>query len=339
MSSKPFGILLGISLLLAAAPRAAIDILSPIGGLPPRLVGQLRDASAFVETADGRFLVYDRRAQSVFSIDAAKTALTKIVNIGPSDGEILRPLAFVGGQERTFYILDNPSSYERVQQFYDTGTPLAVFRRFSSSGDTQRLNVDAMMSSGFGPMSAIGRELLTQIPDGQALMSQINMTGQITRRIGTLRATGHERDPELHRALNAGLPLVAADGSIYFVFTSGVPLFRKYAADGRLLFERHIEGPELDSTVQSLPTSWPRRTVGDREFPSVDSTIRTGAIDPQGRLWISLSVPTTYVYDADGHKVRTVQFRGTGVISPTSLFFATGGRLLVTPGCYEFDAR
>jgi hypothetical protein len=53
-------------------------------------------------------------------------------------------------------------------------------------------------------------------------------------------------------------------------------------------------------------------------------------------LWIALVVPFTYVYDRDGDKVRTVQFRAAGILSPNSFFFARNGRLLVTPGLYEF---
>jgi len=320
--------------------RSAVDVLTAVGGLPPNIVGQLRDPAAFVETPDGRFLVLDRRAQVVFVIDAAKTTLKRLVNIGPSDGEILRPLAFVSGPERTFSILDNPGNYERVQTFHDTGTPLSVFRRFPSSDDALRVNVDAMLSSGFGAIAAIGRELLTQIPDGAALMSQLNAEGHITRRIGVLRPTGHERDPELHRALNTGIPLVAPDGSLYFVFTAGVPMIRKYSSSGTLIYERHVEGPELDPTLQALPTEWPRRKIEGREFPNVTSTVATAAIDHSGRLWISLAVvPVTYVYDTDGSRMRTVQFRGAGVILARSFFFTRNQHVLVTPGCYEFDAR
>ena len=65
--------------------------------------------------------------------------------------------------------------------------------------------------------------------------------------------------------------------------------------------------------------------------------IRAAAVDPAGQLWISLGVPYTYVYDAQGDKTRTVQFEAAGILSPTSLFFSGRGRLLVTPGCYEFD--
>jgi hypothetical protein len=114
-------------------------------------------------------------------------------------------------------------------------------------------------------------------------------------------------------------------------------MFRKYDASGKLLFERHIEGREIDDLVASQPTTWPTRRVEDREVPFVQPIVRTAAVDPQGRLWISLIVPYTYVYDTDGDKARTAQFNAAGIISPTSLFFTRGGHILVTPGCYEFD--
>jgi hypothetical protein len=47
-------------------------------------------------------------------------------------------------------------------------------------------------------------------------------------------------------------------------------------------------------------------------------------------------LPFSYVYAADGEKIRTVQFRGAGILSPASLWFSENGRILVTPGCYEF---
>jgi hypothetical protein len=67
--------------------------------------------------------------------------------------------------------------------------------------------------------------------------------------------------------------------------------------------------------------------------------VRTAAVDPAGNLWIAFVTPYTYVYDSDGDKQRVVQFRGAGLIAPTSFSFAGGGRLLVTPGCYEFTLR
>ena len=66
-------------------------------------------------------------------------------------------------------------------------------------------------------------------------------------------------------------------------------------------------------------------------------TIRAAAVDASGRLWIAFVVPFTYVYDADGDKIRAVQFLAAGIVSSNSLFFAKNGRLLVTPGLYEFS--
>jgi len=144
----------------------------------------------------------------------------------------------------------------------------------------------------------------------------------------------------LKLALNTGLPLAHPSGGFYFVFQAGVPMFRRYARDGTLLFERHIEGPETDPLVQGLPTMWPRRKVEPGgELPLVPPTVRTAAVDPDGRLWVALTIPFTYVYDVHGDKIRTVQFRGAGLIAPTSLSFADRTRLLVTPGCYEFTVR
>ena len=129
-------------------------------------------------------------------------------------------------------------------------------------------------------------------------------------------------------------------GRFYFVFQAGAPIFRKYDQSGRLLFERHIEGPELDGVIRSLPTTWPRRrTDSGSELPLILPTIRTAAVDPDGNLWVALNVPYTYMYDPDGEKLRTVQFRGAGILTPTSLFFASPSVLLVTPGCYEFTVR
>jgi len=115
-------------------------------------------------------------------------------------------------------------------------------------------------------------------------------------------------------------------------------MFRKYNAAGHLLFERHIEGVELDAALTSLPTTWASRP--DESVPYIPPLVRTAGVDSTGQLWVSLTVPYTYVYDRAGEKTRTVQFRSGGsLISPASLFFARGDRVLVTPGCLEFSSR
>jgi hypothetical protein len=170
-------------------------------------------------------------------------------------------------------------------------------------------------------------------PDTGWLLTEYSLLGAPVRSMGLPRPTGQEADREVHLALNAGLALPGPDGGFYFVFLAGRPAFRKYNAKGDLLFERVIQGREVDPLVASLPERWPRRRVGDRELPLVPPVVRTAGVDPRGRLWVSFVVPFTYVFDADGEKVRTLQFRAAGIIAPSSLSFPGGNRVLVAPGC------
>ena len=68
-------------------------------------------------------------------------------------------------------------------------------------------------------------------------------------------------------------------------------------------------------------------------------TVRTAAVDLAGRLWISLTVPYTYVYDAVGNKRRTIHFQAAGLLAPTNMYFTRDKRLLVSPGCYTFEPK
>jgi len=343
MFSKPFWKLLATSALLVATLRAApvVDVLTPVGGLPPSIVGQMRGPAAFVQTSDGKYIVFDLRGHQIFGVDAAKKALKKLVAIGPSDGQILQPTGFAYSANKTFTVIDQPAKYERVQTFYEDGTPLSRFQRWPAPNGALRVNANGGLFGGLTAMAPIGRNFLTPAQSAvnapSDLIDEIDPDGNIVRRIGNLRPTGQDDDPALRRALNVGIPLVAPDGSIYFVFTTGLPMFQKYSAKGELLFERHIEGPELDVTIQSLPTMWPRSASQGGAMPVVTTTVTTAAIDGDGRVWISLASPYTYVYDADGNKTRTLQFRGTEMMTPTSFFFTKDGRVLVTPGCYEFS--
>src|SRR6185369_3200074 len=138
-------------------------------------------------------------------------------------------------------------------------------------------------------------------------IAEYSLQGGVNRLIGALRRTGHENDPEVHLALNSGIPLVDPAGGFFFVFQTGDPLFRKYDREGRLVYERHIVGPEIDRAAADQPTRWPTRNTSEGELPLVTPFIRAAAADRDGRLWISFVLPYTYVYDRDGDKIRAVQ--------------------------------
>jgi hypothetical protein len=322
---------------LAAAPTAAarLDVLRSVGGLPPHIVGMFEEPTSFQQSRNGLYYVFDRRAHAVWTIDPAKTLARKAVDIGGEPGRILEPYGFDVAADGTFVVADVPRSQERVQTFDATGGFKTGF--FLQARPVVRVTIGSAVLSGIGAIEHTGRSLLLSYPETGALFTEYALSGAITRSFGTLRISGHEQEPDVHMALNEGVPLVDPTGGYYFVFITGQPAFRKYDATGTLLFERHIEGREIDTLLANQPTQWPRRVVEDHEMPFVSPVIRAAAVDPGGHLWVAMAVPFTYVYDGDGDKVRTVQFSAAGIVNPTSLAFTPAGHLLVTPGCYEFD--
>jgi hypothetical protein len=329
---------LPVSLLLAApllwAGGLDVQELRAIGGLPPHLAGAFEEITACHLTAEGQYLVFDRREHAVYSVAPDAAAPTKIVQIGGEAGRVLRPIAFDSAPDRTFVVADAPGGRQRIQFFLNSGSSIGGFTL--PGGDVPQITLGDLVVSGVASLQYTGRTLLISQPEIGALVTEYGVDGRTLRTFGDLRPTGQERDPAVHRGLNVGLPLVNPKGGFYYVFLSGVPMFRKYDAAGKLLFDRHVEGVELDQYLRTLPTTWARRGSGRDEFPLLPVAIRAAAVDPDGNLWISLSAPFTYVYDAGGDKRRTIQFRGAGILSASSFFFTRDNRVLVTPGCYAF---
>lgn len=322
--------------VLAATPLAAIkpDTIRSVGAVPPHIAGRFREAIGFQQSAFGQYYVFDRRAHTVYGIDEAQESVWQIVQIGAEPGRIIDPTAFSVAPDGTFVVADAPNNVERIQIFSPVGVRIGGFTLPGRA--RPRITLDGLVLSGVGSLQYTGRSILMSQPDTGGLVSEYELSGGVSRSFGALRSTGHEDDREVHLALNSGIPLVDPAGGFYFVFQTGQPAFRKYDRSGKLVFERVIQGREVDDIVSRQPTTWPRRRTEFGELPLIAPTVRAAAVDPGGNLWVSFTAPFTYVFDPDGDKIRTVQFRGAGVFSPSSLFFGKNGTLLVTPGLYEF---
>ena len=120
------------------------------------------------------------------------------------------------------------------------------------------------------------------------------------------------------------------------MFQTGEPRFRKYDAGGTLLFERVIQGAELDASLAIAADDLVPPAARAKCRSCRRSSARPPSIPP-GDLWIAFTLPFTYVYDADGEKMRVRAVHDAGLMAPTSLSFARDGKLLVTPGCYVFE--
>jgi hypothetical protein len=323
--------------LLVTAPvlaRAPV-VLRSVAAFPIETAGRFEQPLALQPAPAGAFYVFDRRGHSVFRVNAARTGVEPLVTIGSEAGRLLRPSAFSSARDGSFAIADAPLEHERVQIFNAQGQRIAGFDLASRS--LPRVMLDSLVLNGVGSLHYTGRHVLISQPEHGSLVTEFDLYGQTQRSIGRLRATGHESDRELHVALNAAIPLATPDGGVVIVFQTGIPAFQRYDAKGVLLFERRIEGRELDRHLAALPTVWPRRRIDSLEIPLVPPIVRAAAIDRSGHLWISFILPYVHEYDEDGDKLRTWQLNGAGALAPTSLAFTPSGRLLVTPGLYEFD--
>lgn len=330
-----------IALVLASVPARPhalrVEVLQSIGSLPPHIVGTFEEPVSFQQAASGDYYVLDRRGHAVHVVNAGRTRARVAVRLGPEQGRILQPFGFDMAADGQFVVADAPRGRQRVQTFDAAGEQIGEF--FMPGQPAARVEIGTLVINGVGSVRHTGQGVLISHPESGALFTEYSARGFPQRSVGQLRATGFDDERDLHLAMNAGLALVDPTGGYYYVFVTGRPVFRKYDDRGAVAFERHIEGVEVDALLAAQPTRWPRRRIQDREVPLVTPVVRAAAVDSRGHLWISLTTPFTYVYDRQGDKTRTVQFRGAGVIAPTSLSFTRSGRLLVTPGCYEFDPQ
>jgi hypothetical protein len=337
LSCVPFFTLGSLSLVASHAPAAAPTTLQSQGGLPPEICNQFREPLGFQQARSGVYYVFDRRGHAVYTIDPEARGVRKVVEIGGEGGRVLEPTAFDVAADGRFVVADAPNRRERLQVFDVAGTWIGGFI-LPGRQDT-RISIGGLALGGVSTLAFLGDLVALNQPETGSLITEYGLAGTPVRSVGALRPTGHESDRQLHLAMNTGMPLPHPAGGYYFVFYAGAPAFRRYDARGTLLFERVIQGRELDPVLESLPKKWPRRTVDGSDLPLVVPTVRTAAVDSAGNLWISFLIPYTYVFDIDGEKTRTVQFRAAGIVSPTSVFFTQKGDLLVTPGCYRFSPR
>lgn len=321
-----------VAMVLVVRPAFEVEERRATGSLPAHVAAAFDEMAACTLSPTGDYLIFDKRAHAVYTLAKGAEAPKRIVQIGSETGRIIRPTVFDSAPDGSFVVADAPGDQQRVQFFSATGTNIGGFTM--PGRGVPQITLGDLVLSGLATLEYTGQTVLISQPELGSLIVEYLPTGTPLRTFGELRATGQEKDPQVHSALNVGISLLNPKGGYYFVFLSGVPMFRKYDPAGTLVFERHIEGIELDPYVGKLPTTWPRKRG---EIPIVPATVRTAAVDHDGNLWISLAAPYTYVYDNSGDKWRTLQFRGAGILSPTSFFFTRDKRVLVTPGCYAFD--
>src|SRR5689334_11626914 len=123
-------VLLTLSLaVLAVAPGQAlrVEMLRSIGGLPPYIAGSFTEAVGFQQGPDGTYYVFDRRAHAVFAVNAARTTVRTLVDIGQEEGRLIQPKGFDVSADGRIAVADAPRNRHRIQVFDAAGVRLAGF--------------------------------------------------------------------------------------------------------------------------------------------------------------------------------------------------------------------
>src|SRR5918993_658642 len=110
---KPFIARISIAVTFAlhseiASPGATsallpVETLRAVASMPAHIAGTFTDLAACHTTPDGDYLVFDRRAHSVYRVPP-KGPARQIIQIGVDPGRILLPLAFDSVPDGTFVI-------------------------------------------------------------------------------------------------------------------------------------------------------------------------------------------------------------------------------------------
>src|SRR5690606_25625252 len=223
----------------AVQSPGAVVRLESARALPAHLAGEFEEPAGFARQPDGRYLVFDRRRHGVFAVDAARTTVTRVVEIGSETGRLLRPRAFDVHADGRFVVADAPGLRPRVSVFRPDG---GLFNYFEIGGTSRpRVAIGNVVLNGIASTRLLDDTVLFSLPEHGGLVSEYSLAGTPVRSFGELRATGHEDDRDVHLALNAALPVPAPDGHVYVVFLAGAPALRKYAPDGRLVYARVVQ--------------------------------------------------------------------------------------------------
>ena len=241
----------------AQSSPGRVEVLKAVNSLAPHVVGLFREPIGFKQTANGEYYVFDRRAHTVYAVNQAGTTATKLVQIGAEDGRLIEPSAFDVAFNGSFAVADAPNGRERVQIFDAGGVRTGGF--LLPGRGASRVVLGTLALSGVATLTFNGKLMLMSHPETGWLFTEYTLTGVPIRSIGQLRKTGQEADRDLHLALNAGMPIADPKGGFYFVFMAGQPMFRKYDASGELVYERVMQGREVDPVVAAIPDRWPRR--------------------------------------------------------------------------------
>jgi hypothetical protein len=275
-----------------------------------------------VAVYQGKYVLTDFKGNRVFIVNASMQVEKEFGRIGSGPGRLLNPGYVDVARDGTIYVQDGGN--ERIVTFNQAGDFLGEF----PLSDYEGMTVSA------------DNELYVGQPQENQLITVYSRSGKKLRSFGQLKqysevygAANVDKDALYKVALNQVRLATDKDGNLLVSFML-IPLLQKYSPQGKLLFERKLEAPEIDRLLENIQKKkylTANREGADGRIIALDPVIEPAT----GNILVPLVDGSIYVADRDGNKLAFLRPQLPKQPSQTFYPYVAGlgakGELLLTP--------
>jgi hypothetical protein len=275
-----------------------------------------------VAVHQGRYVLTDFEGNRIFIVKDNMEVEREFGRVGSGPGRLLNPGYIDVARDGTIYVHDGGN--ERIVKFTFNGDYLGDFQ----------VGIYEGMAVGTENEVYLGQ------PEEQHLVTVYSSSGKKLRSFGQLKkfseingAEFADKDDLYRTALNQVRLSTDKDGNLYVSFML-IPLIQKYSPQGKLLFERKLEAPEIDRLMENIQKR--KYITANRDGADGRIIALDPVIDPAtGNILVPLIDGSIYMADREGNKLALLRPQWPKQPGQTFYPYVAGlgakGELMLTP--------